>query len=61
MIGTTSGCTYPAPTGKPDIPFAEFFAGSDALYPQTYWRAMQMTRNLAKMLRPIFTGVLPRN
>jgi hypothetical protein len=48
MIGTTSGCTYPAPTGKPDIPFAEFFVGSDALYPQTYWRAMQYDKKLGK-------------
>jgi hypothetical protein len=35
-FGTTSGCAYP--TGKPKIPWAEFTAASDALYPQTYWR-----------------------
>ncbi|MDB6147949.1 MAG: hypothetical protein JWO45_1613 [Spartobacteria bacterium] len=38
LFGTTSGCAYPAPTGKPNIPWAEFFPPSDALYPQCYWR-----------------------
>jgi hypothetical protein len=38
MFGTTSGCAYPAPTGKPDIPWHEFFSASDTLYPQCYWR-----------------------
>ncbi|WP_027168320.1 hypothetical protein [Mesorhizobium sp. WSM3224] len=37
-FGTTSGCIYPASTGKPQIPWSEFFAASDALFPQTYWR-----------------------
>jgi hypothetical protein len=38
MFGTTSGCAYPDPTGKPNIPWAEFFPPSDSLYPQCYWR-----------------------
>jgi len=38
VFGTTSGCTYPDPSGKPNIPWAEFFAASDVLLPQTYWR-----------------------
>ena len=38
VFGTTSGCNYPAPTGKPHIPWTEFFAASDILLPQTYWR-----------------------
>lgn len=39
LFGTTSGCKYPSPTGKPDIPWDKFFAASQALYPQCYWRA----------------------
>jgi len=38
VFGTTSGCAYPAPRGKPNIPWNEFFAASDVLLPQTYWR-----------------------
>jgi hypothetical protein len=38
VLGTTSGCGYPGPGGKPHIPFAEFFGASDVLLPQTYWR-----------------------
>jgi hypothetical protein len=38
MFGTTSGCAYPSPAGKPNIPWAEFFGPSAALYPQCYWR-----------------------
>jgi hypothetical protein len=38
VFGTTSGCAYPAPNMKPNIPWKEFFAASDALLPQTYWR-----------------------
>jgi hypothetical protein len=34
--------------GKPDIPFAQLFKASDALYPQTYWRAMQYNKKLGK-------------
>jgi hypothetical protein len=37
-FGVTSGCSYPNASGKPFIPWAEFVAASDALYPQTYWR-----------------------
>lgn len=37
-FGTTSGCAYPSPGGKPNIPWSEFFSASDALFPQTYWR-----------------------
>jgi hypothetical protein len=37
VFGTTSGSTYPV--SKPRIPFAKFFAASDKVYPQTYWRA----------------------
>jgi hypothetical protein len=59
LIGTTSGCTFPAPTGKPDIPFAEFFAGSDALYPQTYWRAMIYDKKLKKEVPTDIHGGTP--
>ena len=38
VIGTTSGCAYPSPGSKPNIPWKEFFAASDILLPQTYWR-----------------------
>jgi hypothetical protein len=38
VFGTTSGCAYPAPTQKPKIPWDQFFAASDFLYPQCYWR-----------------------
>src|SRR5215813_1043193 len=33
-FGTTSGCSYPAPSMKPNIPWKEFFAASDLLLPQ---------------------------
>lgn len=42
LFGTTSGCIYPAPDCKPDIPWAAFFAASDVLLPQTYWRRYQV-------------------
>jgi hypothetical protein len=38
VFGTTSGCAYPGPKGKPNIPWTEFFAASDVLLPQSYWR-----------------------
>jgi hypothetical protein len=38
VFGTTSGCGYPGPKGKPNIPWADFFAASDLLLPQSYWR-----------------------
>jgi hypothetical protein len=38
IFGTTSGCAYPSPRMKPHIPWREFFAASDVLLPQTYWR-----------------------
>jgi hypothetical protein len=38
LFGTTSGCIYPSPQGKPNIPWNEFFGASDVLYPQCYWR-----------------------
>jgi hypothetical protein len=38
-FGVTSGCNYPSHTGKPNIPWTEFIGASDAVYPQTYWRA----------------------
>jgi hypothetical protein len=38
VLGTTSGCNYPGAQGKPNIPWAQFFAASDVLLPQTYWR-----------------------
>jgi hypothetical protein len=38
VLGITSGCSYPAPNMKPNIPWKEFFAASDVLLPQTYWR-----------------------
>jgi hypothetical protein len=44
LFGTTSGCAYPSPQGKPNIPWSEFFGASDALYPQCYWR-MTVTEN----------------
>lgn len=37
-FGITSGCAYPNLDNRPHIPWAEFVAASDALYPQTYWR-----------------------
>ena len=39
-FGITSGCAYPSPGMRPNIPWAEFVAASDALYPQTYWRML---------------------
>lgn len=36
-FGVTSGCIYP--TNRPNIPWAEFVNASDALFPQSYWRA----------------------
>lgn len=38
VFGTTSGCAYPAPNMKPNIPWKEFFTASNTLYPQCYWR-----------------------
>jgi hypothetical protein len=38
LFGTTSGCDYPGPKGKRNLPWSEFFAASDILLPQTYWR-----------------------
>jgi hypothetical protein len=35
-FGVTSGCEYP--TNHSRIPWKEFVAAADALYPQTYWR-----------------------
>lgn len=35
-FGLTSGCKFP--TNRPKIPWSEFVAASDALFPQTYWR-----------------------
>jgi hypothetical protein len=36
VFGITSGCNYPA--GLKYLPWGEFVAASDALFPQTYWR-----------------------
>lgn len=36
-FGVTSGCAFP--TSRPNLPWAEFVSASDALFPQTYWRA----------------------
>jgi len=38
VFGTTSGCAYPSPRMKPNIPWKEFFTASEVLLPQTYWR-----------------------
>lgn len=38
QFGVTSGCAYPPHSGKPNIPWQEFVAASNALYPQCYWR-----------------------
>jgi len=38
QFGVTSGCTYPSPGGKPNIPWQEFSSASDTFYPQCYWR-----------------------
>jgi hypothetical protein len=38
VFGITSGCSYPAPDMKPNIPWNEFVSASDMLLPQTYWR-----------------------
>jgi hypothetical protein len=59
MLGTTSGCIYPAQNGKPNIPFPEFFAASDALYPQTYWRAMEYSKALGKDVPTSIHGGTP--
>jgi hypothetical protein len=37
FVGLTSGGTYPDPHNHPDIPWTEFVAHSDALFPQCYW------------------------
>jgi len=39
-FGTTSGCSYPKPNNRPNIPWAAFNAASDLLLPQSYWRVM---------------------
>jgi hypothetical protein len=39
-FGTTSGCSYPKPNNRPNIPWAAFNAASDVLLPQSYWRVM---------------------
>jgi hypothetical protein len=36
-FGLTSGAKFP--TNRPKIPWSEFVNASDALFPQTYWRA----------------------
>jgi hypothetical protein len=38
VFGTTSGCSYPRPNNRPQIPWAQFVAASAILLPQTYWR-----------------------
>lgn len=48
VFGTTSGCAYPSAGGKPHIPFKEFFAASDILLPQTYWRWTHFDQNKKK-------------
>ena len=37
-FGVTSGCIYP--NNRRRMPWAQFVAASDALFPQTYWRAL---------------------
>jgi len=37
-FGLTSGCNYPSAAGRPNIPWKEFSATADTLYPQCYWR-----------------------
>jgi hypothetical protein len=37
-FGITSGCAYPNPSNRPNIPWAEFVSASASVYPQTYWR-----------------------
>jgi hypothetical protein len=37
LLGLTSGGDYPA--SRPHMPWAQFVAGCDALFPQLYWRA----------------------
>jgi hypothetical protein len=59
MFGTTSGCAYPAKTGKPDIPFKQFFSASTALYPQWYWRAMIFNKKLGKEVPTPINGGTP--
>src|SRR4029079_6306838 len=36
-FGLTSGCKFP--DNRPNIPWRQFVSASDALFPQTYWRA----------------------
>ena len=39
FFGLTSGGAFPEPNNRPDIPWKEFAAQSDALFPQSYWVA----------------------
>jgi len=59
LFGTTSGCAYPSPGGKPDIPWSEFFPPSDALYPQCYWRMTVRDKKLKKDVPKDINGGTP--
>jgi hypothetical protein len=59
LFGTTSGCAFPAKTGKPDIPWKQFFGGSKALYPQCYWRAMLADKKTHKEVPTSINGGTP--
>jgi hypothetical protein len=37
-LGVTSGCGFPGPGQKTMLPWKEFIAAADSLYPQCYWR-----------------------
>jgi hypothetical protein len=48
LLGLTSGGDYPA--SRRHMPWAEFVAGTDALFPQLYWRARN-NHNVCKTVR----------
>ena len=50
LLGLTSGGNYPAV--YKNLPWAQFVAASDALFPQLYWRA----RNENNVCRPVRDG-----
>jgi hypothetical protein len=59
VFGTTSGCAYPGKDGKADIPWKEFFAASDVLFPQTYWRWTYNDKKLKKNVVQDINGGTP--
>jgi len=48
LFGMTSGNTFPAQESKKLIPWSEFAAPCQALYPQSYWRAWSLDKQTKK-------------